>query len=75
MPKKKIILTRHAQERMLKRNVTLEDIRQTLEHATYMSTLKSDNTQEFRRKSGDKENYVVVEKQKGKMIIITVGWS
>ena len=76
MAKKKIILTRHAQERMVKRNVSREDIRETVDHPTYTSSIKKDNTQEFRRRVDNRENYIVVEHKKNNVIIIiTVGWS
>ncbi len=76
MAKKKIILTRHAQERMVKRNVSREDIRKTVDHPTYTSSIKKDNTQELRRRVDNRENYIVVERKKNNLIIIiTVGWS
>ena len=75
MAKKRIILTKHAQERMVKRNVSREDIRKTLDYPTYTSSIKKDNTQEFRRRVANIENYVVVEHKKNNAIIITVGWS
>ncbi|MCK4249279.1 MAG: DUF4258 domain-containing protein [Candidatus Omnitrophica bacterium] len=76
MPKKKkIILTKHAQERMNKRNVTLDDIRTTIEHPTNKLPIAKDNTQEFKRKVDNKETFVVVEHKGKEVLIITVGWS
>ncbi len=75
MVKKKIILTRHAQERMRKRGVSYDDIIKTIDHPTHKYPKEADNTQEFRRKANGKENYVVVEYHKVDVVVITVGWS
>jgi len=50
MTKKRIILSKHAIERMLKRGVSHEDVRKTIDHPTLRFPLEKDNTQEFRRK-------------------------
>ncbi|MFH1996587.1 MAG: DUF4258 domain-containing protein [Candidatus Omnitrophota bacterium] len=75
MAKKKVILTRHAQERMTKRGVSRENIAETIDKPTHMSPIAPDKTQEYRKKIGKKECYVVVEHKNNKAIVITAGWS
>ena len=74
--KKKIIFSRHAQERMELRKVSEEEVKDTILHPTHKLPInQEDNTQELRRKVGDKENYVVIELRKNELIVITTGWT
>lgn len=75
MRKKRILLSRHAVERMLKRNISHADVQKTIDHPTFKFPLEIDDTQEFRRKVDSKEHFVVVEHRKKEIIVITTGWT
>ena len=75
MAKKRIILSKHAIERMLKRDISHENVQKTIDHPTLRFPLEKDNTQEFRRKVNGKEHFVVVEHKKKEVIVITTGWA
>ena len=72
----KVIFTKHSLERMKQRQVTRDEIVDTISKPTVAGPIRSDNTKEFRRKVGDRENYVVVEMLRRKeMLVITTGWT
>jgi hypothetical protein len=72
--KLKIILTEHAKQRMNDRNVSVEDIMQTLTHSTTMLERRVDGTQEYRRNDGKREFFVVIgHKRPTEKVVITVG--
>ena len=73
--KKKFLPTTHAKERMKRRGVTHNDIQNTLNRPTTKTRVRSDGTQEFRRRIRGRTNFVVVEHKKSVIIIVTVGWS
>ncbi len=77
--KLKIVLTKHAQDRMILRDVStvsIEDIRKTIDSPTAIFPMEADKTQEFRRGIGKKINYVVVQhKSKNQAIVVTTGWT
>jgi len=75
MAKRRIILSKHAIERMLKRGISHEDVQKTIDHPTLRLPLEKDNTQEFRRKVNGKEHFVVVEHKRKEVIVITTGWT
>lgn len=75
MSKKKIVLSKHALERMLKRKVSHEDVQKTIDHPSFKFPMEEDNTQEFRRKVDGKEHFVVVEHRKKEVVVITTGWA
>lgn len=75
MGKKKIVFSKHATERMLKRGVSYEDVQKTIDHPTLKFPLEKDYTQEFRRKVNGKEHFVVIEHKKKEVVVITTGWA
>lgn len=75
MAKPKIFFTKHGKERMEKRGVTKEQVKDTVLNPSYKKPIGRDNTQEYRREVGKKEIFVVVGYDKKKnMTIITTGW-
>lgn len=74
--KKKVVFTKHSQERMKQRGVTEEEVVDTISKPTVTGQKRPDNTKEFKRKVGDRENYVVVEVlNKKEVLVITTGWT
>ncbi len=60
---------------MLLRDVLEEEVRKTVDEPTAIFLKRSDNTQEFRREDGKRNNFVVVEYiKKGYVKVITTGW-
>ncbi len=74
MAKRKIILTKHAQERMKSRGVRLEDIKATVSAPSSKLPARSDGTQELRKVIGDRKCFVVVGRGKTQTVIVTTGW-
>ena len=72
----KIVVGIHAHKRMEQRKIPIEQIRETLRYPHLTLPRFEDNTQEFRRKIGDRTHFVVVHYlQTGKLKIVTTGWS
>lgn len=70
-----VIFTKHALERMKQREVSEQDVRKTINTADITLPVQKDDTQEFRRRVGNRVNYVVVEHKKSVYVVITTGWS
>ena len=67
-----LILTKHAKQRMLERNIKIEEIQETIEFPDY--TIIKNNKTEAYKKIGNK-NLKVVYTKEGKFIkIITLIW-
>lgn len=71
--REKLTFTKHVLERMWQRGVSEQDVRETIENFNHKTAIQEDNTQEFKRKSGSKEYYVIVEHKKNSLIVITAG--
>jgi hypothetical protein len=73
--KLRIKFTKHSLDRMRQRNVSEEDVRNTIDDPTATFPKRPDNTQEFRRGAGNKINVVRVEHIKtGYVKILTTWW-
>lgn len=70
---KKIIFTKHALERMLKRGISQERVIEIIKNPSISYPIQQDNTQELRKEISSKKYYVVVEHKKNALIIITTG--
>ena len=71
-----ITFTTHARKQMMRRNVMREDVYQTLKNPAITLPIFEDNTQEFRRKVGNRTHFVVVDySTEGLMKVVTTGWS
>jgi len=70
---KKLVFSRHVIERMQQRGISETEIRETIEKPSSKILVREDNTQEFKRKVGSREYYVVVEHKKNALILVTAG--
>ncbi len=73
MTKKKVIITKHAEERATQRGVSIEEIRETLDKPTKKEPLKG-KVQEFKRTTKKGTNSVIVEIKGKDLIVITTWW-
>ena len=73
--REKLIFSRHVLERMQQRGVSEYEIRETLDSPSHKTIVQEDNTQEFKRKVGSKEYYVVVEHKKNTLVVVTAGYN
>ncbi len=71
-----VLFSNHAQKQMARRKVTENDVYETLKNPSITLPIFDDNTQEFRRKSGRRTHFVVVDYSKVDLLtIVTTGWS
>ena len=73
MSKKKVIITRHAEERAIQRGVSIEEIKETIDKPTQKTPIKG-KVQEFRRTTNKGINIVIAEIKGNDLIIITTWW-
>jgi len=74
MRKPKIIYTKHVRERMNQRNISEKVVRETIRYPNKKSPIYSDDSQEFRKKFGDKTCCIIGRWQKNQIIVITGWW-
>ena len=71
-----IVFTAHARKQMARRKVKDGDVHETLREPSITLPVFEDNTQEFRRKVGNRTHYAVVDySTEGLMKVVTTGWS
>lgn len=71
-----IVFTAHARKQMARRKVNEGDAYETLKDPSITLPVFEDNTQEFRRRVGNRTHYVVVDYSSGGLMkIVTTGWS
>lgn len=73
MTKKRIVITRHAEERALQRNVSIEEIKETIDKPSQKAPRKG-NIQRFERVSDKGTNIVIAEIKGNELIIVTTWW-
>ncbi|PIW58113.1 MAG: hypothetical protein COW13_05505 [Candidatus Omnitrophica bacterium CG12_big_fil_rev_8_21_14_0_65_50_5] len=73
MSKKKIIITKHAEERAFQRNVSIEEIKETIDKPTKKEPQKG-KIQEFKRRTEKGTNIVITEIKGNDFIVVTTWW-
>lgn len=73
MTKKTIIVTKHAEERALQRDVSLEELKETLTKPTETESRKG-NIQKFKRVTDKGTNIVIAEIKGSELIVVTTWW-
>lgn len=75
MRRKRLIFSTHAQNRLKIRKITQLQVRETVERPTSKSSIKADNSQEFRKRFGAKTLIVQIGiSSKTDYIVITEWW-